>query len=635
MARRWSSSGGRLALLALALPAQARAATILEQAITIEIRADGMLAEHTQLAVRLDSAHDLAAWSPYPIFLDENRKLVDLAASATQPDGRVVKVGRKGLDTAEVAGESELHSSRKVRTVEIPAVPVGSTFHLDYRIEERPYFPSGYVPVGAERDPIEKLRIEVRHEGSQAGWRWRLDGPRDGLDIQETTAGGVVVTASGLPAVHAPEDAPERLGAVLRYAWGPVSTWQGIGRWYQELVAAVPQGREAVRRKAAEIAGGIAGVASRRQKIEALAAFARKDVRYVAVEVGIGGYRPEPPEEVLTRRWGDCKDKSLLLIDLLADAGIPAYPALLRLDPKGRVDADFPSPNEFNHLIVAVPTAGLDLQPDDPVSEGYLFIDATETLGSAFWLPAYDQDQEALVVRGERSVLVRTAVRPAVEARFLEVTLAADAQGDGVGQAQLEIRGEGGASWVNRAATRRPEENEADARALLAVALPGANLSALRVQPSREGVPALRISARVQIPGLVPPGPAGAAGSVNGVRSFQPAALHGLPAPGLLDGRKVPVVLTPKVTRSVWRLQLSASPCRPVGMEPAVDNDLGSFRQQATFENGLLTIERSSEVKRRWIDPDHFPALKELALAEHRAGRRFIRLECAGGEAPR
>ena len=420
----------------------AAAATILDQSVTVSLRADGSVAEHTRLAVRLYTAGDLAAWSPFPIDLDENRRLVGLAAYATEPGGRVIQAVRRGLDPAASSVESErasqaLEGRRGPHSVEIPVVLPGSVLTLDYEIEERTHFPSGSIRLGGTGDRIEQLRVEVGSAGEALpGWRWRLDGPHEGLHV-EAAPGRVVVTASGLPAVHRLDHAPESLGSVLRYSWGPVSTWQGIGRWYQGLLATLPQGTPAVRRKAQEIAGAIAG---RRQKIEALAAFVRRDVRYVTFDGG--GYRPAPPADVLSRRWGDCKDKSALLVDLLGAAGVPAYPALLRLAPKGRVDPDFPAPNEFNHAVVAVPAAGLKLA-DDPVSGGFLFIDPTETLGSAFWLPSYDQDQETLVVRGDQSLLVHTAMRPDFESRVLEVNLATTAEGDALGQASLELTGQG------------------------------------------------------------------------------------------------------------------------------------------------------------------------------------------------
>ena len=176
---------------------------------------------------------------------------------------------------------------------------------------------------------------------------------------------------------------------------------------------------------------------------------------------------------------------------------------------------------------------------------------------------------------------------------------------------------------MNHLANRRPEEKEADARALLGVALPGATFTALGVKASLAGVPSLRISARIEISRLLRTG-----FGARPARSLQPATLQGLPAPSLLEGRTSPVVLTPAVTRSLWRVQLPAGTCPPVPDDAAIDNDLGSFHQKVTLEGSLLTVERRAEVKSRWIEPARFQALRELAVAESRAGRRLVNLEC-------
>ncbi|HTQ80333.1 MAG TPA: hypothetical protein VMM92_10070, partial [Thermoanaerobaculia bacterium] len=278
------------------------------------------------------------------------------------------------------------------------------------------------------------------------------------------------------------------------------------------------------------------------------------------------------------------------------------------------------------HVIVAVATAGLDLAPGDPVAEGFLFIDATETLGSPFWLPPPVQDQEALLLRGEQSRLVRTPVAPTAESRHFEIALAPPAgegSGPASGEARLTLTGEEGAAWVNHLATRRPEENEAEARSLLAGALPGATFAKLAIEPSRQGVPALKITAQVQLPGFL------RAGEPN--PSFQLPTLRGLPASGLLEGRTLPMVLTPAVTRSVWKIRLPQGSCPPAAQDVAVRNELGSFEQKVVLAGDLLTVERQTEVRQRWIDPERFPALRELAVAELKARKRMVRLECPAG----
>jgi hypothetical protein len=602
------------ALVLLAAPLSA--ATILEKSIDVEIRPDGVT-ERTHLRVRLDNARDLSRWSPYPIALDENRDMGDLSASATSPDGKVQKVSRRDLDTHQMAGEGNLHSSLTVRTVSFPAVPVGSVLALDYEVRERPYFPAGQLALGSD-EAIESLRVTVH--GGGAGWRYHVDGAMPALSVQEIP-GGVTVTGTKLPGLTPPAKAPDLAGegALLRYAWGDATSWEAVGRWYAGVLTAVPRGAEPVRDKSRALT---AGSADKRQRIAALADFARRQVRYVAVEVGLGGYRPHTPQQVMERLWGDCKDKALLLVDLLHEAGIEAYPALAKLDPEGRVDRDFPSPFQFNHMIVAVPAEGLGLDADAPVAGGYLFLDATQESGGLAWLQPAVQDQEVLVVRGDKGELVRTPMRPAQEGRRLDVALALAAGGDAAGTARLELSGESGAAFIHLHGGANPTELDRVIRRVFAALLPaGAALSDIRWQSEEGGVPAVRLEARVAIPAL------GTAG--EGVLPPLPVpALVELPSSGLLDDRVLPVVETPFASRVTWRVTLPRDACKADGQDVTVQNDLGAFRQTVAVQGRELTLARSTELRRRWIDPAAFPALKEIGLAESHANKRRLRLSC-------
>lgn len=80
--------------------------------------------------------------------------------------------------------------------------------------------------------------------------------------------------------------------------------------------------------------------------------FVQDDVRYLGFESGIGAYKPNTPKKVLENRYGDCKDKSLLLSTLLQNEGITAYPMLVNTESNRNLDAMAPSHNLFNHCIV-------------------------------------------------------------------------------------------------------------------------------------------------------------------------------------------------------------------------------------------------------------------------------------------
>jgi hypothetical protein len=606
------------------LPAAAAplaAATVLERSLVLDIRPDGSVAERTRLRVRLDNDNDLASWSPYPVYLDQHRTLESLAATATRPDGEVLKVARRALDTVEHAADYELHSSRKFRTVTFPGVPAGSVLFLEYEVRERPYFPAGFQALALD-DPTESLRVEVRGAGS--GWRWRLDGQLPGLEVKETP-GGVVVTGRNLPRITPPDLAPGSAadGAVLRYAWGDLRDWESVGRWYDRLIAEVPRNPASVRDKARELT---AGKASLREKAEALAAFARRQVRYVAVEVGIGGFRPSPPQEVLERLWGDCKDKAFLLIDLLREAGIEAWPVLIRLGAEDRVDREFPAP-QFNHAIVAVSPAGLDLDGEAPVAGGYLFVDATQTRGGLTWLQPAVQDQDALVVRDGKGILVRTPVRSHQELHKLTVDLAlggAGTDGRPSGEARLEVTGETAAAFLDLAAAGRPEEVDRALRSVLGRYFPGSDLGEPHLATRDTGIPAATVTAPVRLAG------AAAAPEPGGWPAFSIPGAASLPAASLLDGRGLPVVTSPYVQEISWGIELPADACPPAtGQDVAVENDLGGFRQTVAYRDGRLRVERRTELKRRWIEPADFAPLKEISLAEHRTNKRRLRWECA------
>lgn len=618
---RRSCSWFAVSLIALPLAgcAPLRAATVLERSVDVEIRPDGSVLERTRLRVRLESPGDLSRWSPYFVPLDTNRELKDLSGSFTRPDGRKVNLSRRDLDDHQVAASSELHSSRVFRSVSFPGASVGSVLTLDYEVKERPYFPAGEIPLGSA-DAAGSLRVSVR--GAGAGWRWRIDGALPGIQVQET-AGGVTVTATGLPALVPPNKAPAEAasGAVLRYSWGTEGGWEAVGRWYEEILAPVSRGAEPVRAKARELTAGLAG---QREKIEALADFARRQVRYVAVEVGIGGYRPAAPQQVMERLWGDCKDKAVLLIDLLREVGIEAYPALIRLDPQGRVDREFASPYQFNHLIVAVPAEALSLGPGAPVSGGYLFLDATQRIGGIDWLQPAIQDQEALVVRGGRGVLVRTPILGELEGWRLEVDLDLAAGGEASGSARLDLSGAAGAAFLDLQLAAKPQEVDRALRHLFAALLPaGVALDDLRWRPAEGGVPNVVLEAKVRIPSLGVPAGEGALPVLP-----LPGDRAELPSPGLLDGRALPVVTDPFESRLVWKVNLPKEDCKAEVQDVEVRNGLGSFRQTVAVRGRTLVLERGAGLRQRWIDPAAFPALKEIALAESRASKRRLRVTC-------
>lgn len=88
------------------------------------------------------------------------------------------------------------------------------------------------------------------------------------------------------------------------------------------------------------------------EEVLTLIRFVQDEIRYLGFESGIGAYKPNDPSQVYQQRYGDCKDKSLLLVSLLNAKGIEAYPMLVNTIAKHTLDSRLPGHTAFNHCVV-------------------------------------------------------------------------------------------------------------------------------------------------------------------------------------------------------------------------------------------------------------------------------------------
>lgn len=93
-------------------------------------------------------------------------------------------------------------------------------------------------------------------------------------------------------------------------------------------------------------------------QIVAALRFSQDEVRYLGLEMGTNSHRPTPASETLALRYGDCKDKTVLLISLLKALGVDAYPALVNTEETKRLARLPVAPNLFDHVIVTLEHQG-------------------------------------------------------------------------------------------------------------------------------------------------------------------------------------------------------------------------------------------------------------------------------------
>ena len=187
-----------------------------------------------------------------------------------------------------------------------------------------------------------------------------------------------------LAATEPMQDDPPRAAWTAWVGVSSLPSWDAFAAWYQRIAKGSDAPDPAVRKMALDLA---AGAANRQEKLQRLYEFVSA-LRYVAVEIGVQGFRPRTPAQVLENRFGDCKDKANLLVAMLRAVDIDARFALVNRG--GATDVNFPS-WQFNHAVAFVP------RPANAPNEGEWWLDSTDGMTPFGFIPPGDIGRDAFV----------------------------------------------------------------------------------------------------------------------------------------------------------------------------------------------------------------------------------------------
>jgi cellulose synthase operon protein C len=305
---------------------------------------------------------------------------------------------RASIRTSTQAGGNADYHDAAIVEVKMPSLVVGDLVHIRLRrslVGATNWFGDFFgqrVPLGY-RMPVEQWVCVVQvDEGRALSFSTPLQPPTI------TRQDGVVThrfEAAHLPAIVSEPNMPPAGEVTPVFSISTYQDWAALGAWYEGFVAPQLVLDDELRAVAAKAKQQHEEPAER---VRALYEYVVTQTRYVALELGIHGWKPYPVTQVHRRKYGDCKDKASLLVSLLREASIPANLVLVRTSHQGRADPSPPSMWLFDHAIAYVPQ--LDL-----------LLDGTAEFSGVHELPEMDQGALALVVgaHGKQAVsVVRT-----------------------------------------------------------------------------------------------------------------------------------------------------------------------------------------------------------------------------------
>jgi hypothetical protein len=179
------------------------------------------------------------------------------------------------------------------------------------------------------------------------------------------------------------------------------ASWGDMGLWYNDLTRGRRDASADINQKTAALTASSQATLA---KMQALARFLQHDIRYVGIELGIGGYQPHSAVEVFAHRYGDCKDKATLMSSMLKGVGVDSYYVVINTE-RGAITPDMPAHmGGFDHVILAIKLpdglvdASLVAVMRHPKLGRLLFFDPTDELTPFGYLRGALQANYALLV---------------------------------------------------------------------------------------------------------------------------------------------------------------------------------------------------------------------------------------------
>jgi hypothetical protein len=310
--------------------------------------------------------------------LNDFIEVSDIKGYTQYPNGKKVRLSQQDIGISSAPGFRGF-GGIQVITFSLPNPVLGSKLYFQYKLKIKSLL---YLPRLAPRAdcPTERIAISLNWQ-SQIKPRFDSEGfsftSKDSLGSfsQQLQKKDMKFYAENLPEIpEEPFSCPMRYHVLFsadQFSYGKSKfnsvSWQEVGYFFSKLSTQPREKIDELKSLASKLASACK---NRNDTLASFFNFVADSVSYVALQVNKGDFTPHSCDIILSRRFGDCKDQSVLLATLCRAAGFEAYPALIATGDIPEVSQLFPWPSWFDHVVTVVKTGDSDiiLDPSDRLS---------------------------------------------------------------------------------------------------------------------------------------------------------------------------------------------------------------------------------------------------------------------------
>lgn len=524
-------------------------------------------------------------------------------ARTIAPDGSIIEPPDEAFNDVTPPGllSYNLYSDSMWRVISMPALKPGVCIEYQVTLEDAgaesvgstSWFWGGYSFQSTDPTLQSAYALRVPQE---TDFKWKaIHCQLNPQILHEEETSTYLWTYGETPALKTEYNMPATNDIVPRLSYSSVGSWDAVYNWYKDVAKDRYTVDQAIEEMVEELT---ADLLTEDDKIRAIYHFVASQIRYVGIELGQGAYQPTPADQVLSVRYGDCKDKTTLMITMLDLVGIEAFPVMLNPAPYQRIDLELPSLGQFSHLIGAIPR-----------SDGnYIWLDPTADTCSYGDLPARNRGRKGFVIRSGQGEFVDIPIStPESNQLILDTEIALTEDGRVQGTMQIDTLGQ----YNIEARLEYTQVSPSAWRDTLAVGLskqfPGVRVDSVQISDLED----LNVPVRLNVAFTVE----------NYAELVDNRLMFPLPSDEFSDyaeifaatKRQHPLDLSyPMQMKKTIRINLPEGWTATFPQDVRLDNRFASVERRYKLEGNQIHYEINFIIKESIILPEDYPAAKRL-----------------------